>query len=88
MMDSLIEQDTCFRGLWKNGICVCESNYGSLFSDLDLHPMYCIHLLSEIENGFIPGIVMMIVSLHIKCSYSHYCSMYKFKAIAVIQWIL
>ncbi len=64
-MDSFMNQHTCLRGFWKNGVCSCEMNYATLFSDLDLRPMYCSLPLSEVEtqspdNDFFSSLMMTV----------------------------
>ena len=74
--------DTCLRGVWKDGMCHCDSGYATLFSESDhLHPLYCDHHLSDMETEIWDGMdflsyAVMAVSflLCYTTSLGYYCA--------------
>ncbi len=49
--DMDMDVDTCLRGFWKDGICLCDSGYATLFSEsYHLRPLYCDHHLSDLDT--------------------------------------
>lgn len=60
-------QDTCLKGFWQDGVCVCQSGSFTLFYDWELHPAYCNHNITDYiprpDSNHILSYISITVSL-------------------------
>ena len=43
-MENPVGDSYCIHGNWKDGICVCDNGYETVFVDLLLNPQYCSNI--------------------------------------------